>query len=128
MTARAVVFGYHDVGDRCLRVLVSQGVEVPLVVTHTPDPAETQWFASVESTAREYGIPVLTPENPEQAGLERIVQTPYVNTIPLAQQSPLPGNPELEARLRHYIRWNAMAIPTNIRRRCNSWQTIAIWR
>lgn len=68
-----MVFGYHDVGHRCLRVLLSQGLEVSLVVTHAPDPTETQWFASVERTARDYGIPVLTPENPAQAGLERIL-------------------------------------------------------
>jgi methionyl-tRNA formyltransferase len=73
VSPRAVVFGYHDVGDRCLRVLISRGIEVPLVVTHAPDPAEAQWFASVERTAREYGIPVLTPETPEQAGLERVL-------------------------------------------------------
>jgi methionyl-tRNA formyltransferase len=74
VTVRAVVFGYHDVGDRCLRVLISHGVEVPLVVTHAPDPTEVQWFASVERTAREYGIPVLTPEDPERAGLQRILR------------------------------------------------------
>ena len=43
----AVVFAYHDVGVRCLRVLLEHGVEVPLVVTHRDDPAETLWFASV---------------------------------------------------------------------------------
>jgi len=73
VSPRAVVFGYHDVGDRCLRVLISHGIEVALVVTHAPDPAEAQWFASVEQTAREYGIPVLTPDTPEQAGLERVL-------------------------------------------------------
>ncbi len=54
-------------------MLISEGLEVPLVVTHAPDPQETPWFASVAWTAREYGIPVLTPESPEQAGLERIL-------------------------------------------------------
>jgi methionyl-tRNA formyltransferase len=73
VTARAVVFAHADVGDRCLRVLVSHGVEVRLVVTHAPDPTEAQWFASVERTAGEYDIPVLTPANPEHAGLERIL-------------------------------------------------------
>ena len=73
MSARAVVFGYHDVGDRCLRVLLSQGVEIPLVVTSPPDPTEVPWFASVAETAREYGVPVLTPENHAQSGLERIL-------------------------------------------------------
>ena len=36
--ARAVVFAYHDVGVRCLKVLLSGGVEVPLVVTVADDP------------------------------------------------------------------------------------------
>jgi methionyl-tRNA formyltransferase len=67
------VFAHHDVGDRCLRALISHGVDVPLVITHAPDPSETQWFASVERTARDYDIPVLTPANPEHAGLERIL-------------------------------------------------------
>jgi methionyl-tRNA formyltransferase len=73
VSARAVVFGYHDVGDRCLRVLLSHGVDVALVVTHAPDPNETQWFASVAETAREYAVPVLTPETPEDAGLGRVL-------------------------------------------------------
>jgi methionyl-tRNA formyltransferase len=59
--ARAVVFGYHDVGVRCLKALISGGVEVPLVVTVADDPKEIQWFASVAATAAEYGIPAITP-------------------------------------------------------------------
>ena len=31
---RAVVFAYHNVGVRCLRVLLDQGVYVALVLTH----------------------------------------------------------------------------------------------
>lgn len=73
MSARAVVFGYHDVGDRCLRVLLSHGIDVRLVVTHAPDPNEVQWFASVAETARECGLPVLTPDTPEEGGLERVL-------------------------------------------------------
>ncbi len=68
---RAVVFGYHDVGDRCLRALVSGGWDVPLVVTHRPDPEEQQWFADVAMTAADYGIPVLTPESSDMSGVER---------------------------------------------------------
>ena len=30
----AVVFAYHNVGVRCLSVLLAQGVHVALVVTH----------------------------------------------------------------------------------------------
>jgi hypothetical protein len=37
---RAVVFAYHDVGVRCLRVLLARASTVPLVVTHADDPGE----------------------------------------------------------------------------------------
>ena len=38
------------------------------------------------------------------------VNTPYVNTIPADEQSPYPGNWEMERRIKSYIRWNAMAM------------------
>jgi len=37
------------------------------------------------------------------------VGTPYVNTIPRTA-SRVSGDAELEARLRHYVRWNALAM------------------
>jgi methionyl-tRNA formyltransferase len=61
---RAVVFAYHDVGVRCLRTLLSQGVAVPLVLTHEDSAGETIWFESVAQHARWHGIEVRTPENP----------------------------------------------------------------
>jgi methionyl-tRNA formyltransferase len=63
---RAVVFAYHDVGVRCLRVLLEQGVEVPLVVTHEDSPEEPLWFDSVARHARWHGIEVATPADPNQ--------------------------------------------------------------
>jgi methionyl-tRNA formyltransferase len=55
---RAVVFGYGDVGVRCLAVLLEAGIEVPLVVTHRDDPAENCWYASVADFARKHALPV----------------------------------------------------------------------
>ena len=72
--ARAVVFGYHDVGVRCLKTLISGGVDVPLVVTVADDPKETQWFGSVAATAAEYGIASLTPENANTPELQRRIE------------------------------------------------------
>jgi methionyl-tRNA formyltransferase len=66
MAARAVVFAYHDVGVRCLSVLLAGGVDVALVVTHKDDPRENVWFASVEKLAREHGLDVVTPDTPEE--------------------------------------------------------------
>jgi methionyl-tRNA formyltransferase len=61
---RAVVFAYHNVGVRCLKVLLARGVTVPLVVTHSDDPAEAPWFDSVARTAADYGIEAITPADP----------------------------------------------------------------
>ena len=64
MSASAVVFAYHDVGCRCLSVLLANGVRVALVVTHRDDPGENIWFASVDGLAREAGLEVATPGDP----------------------------------------------------------------
>jgi methionyl-tRNA formyltransferase len=74
MRPRAVVFGYHDVGDRCLRALISAGWDVPLVVTHEADPAEKAWFADVGSTAEEYGVPVIRPLTVAEPGVEHTLR------------------------------------------------------
>lgn len=63
MTATAVVFAYHNVGVRCLSVLLDQGVRVRLVVTHRDRAYETIWFDSVENLARARALPVITPED-----------------------------------------------------------------
>ncbi|MGH8321054.1 MAG: formyltransferase [Gammaproteobacteria bacterium] len=69
----AVVFGYHNVGVRCLSVLLAHGVQVPLVVTHEDDPRENIWFGSVQRLAELNRIPVITPGNPNTAEMvERI--------------------------------------------------------
>ncbi|MEP6997078.1 MAG: formyltransferase [Betaproteobacteria bacterium] len=62
--ARVVVFGYHNVGVRCLKVLLAHGLDIPLVITHDDSPGETIWFGSVARTAAEYGIPAIRPEDP----------------------------------------------------------------
>jgi methionyl-tRNA formyltransferase len=61
---RVVVFAYHNVGVRCLKVLLAHGVEVALVVTHQDNPNERIWFDSVAETAAAYGVPVVTPDDP----------------------------------------------------------------
>jgi methionyl-tRNA formyltransferase len=60
----AVVFAYSEVGVRCVRELLAQGVKVPLLFTHADDPNEQQWFGSVLALAQEYGIDAVTPDSP----------------------------------------------------------------
>lgn len=44
------------------------------------------------------------------------VNTPYINTIPVDQQPPYPGDWQTEVRIKSYIRWNAMAMVVNANR------------
>jgi methionyl-tRNA formyltransferase len=68
--AAAVVFAYHNVGVRCLRVLLAQGVDVRLVVTHEDNPQETIWFASVRQLCIDNDIPFITPADPNTPDVE----------------------------------------------------------
>ncbi|MEI7625447.1 MAG: pyruvate dehydrogenase (acetyl-transferring), homodimeric type [Actinomycetota bacterium] len=84
-----------------------------------PDPQETEeWLEALDA--------VLDAAGPERTAdlLERVVArareigaapahdgtTPYVNTIPTALETPMPGDRALEHRLRSLVRWNAMAL------------------
>ena len=60
----AVVFAYHDVGARCLRVLLAHGVDVSLVVTHEDNPRENIWFERVADVATSLRLAVTTPADP----------------------------------------------------------------
>lgn len=69
--ARAVVFANHDVGVRCLAVLASSGVEVPLVVTHEESAREAAEFASVAEYAASHGLALAMPEDARDRGFVR---------------------------------------------------------
>ena len=83
------------------------------------DPQETQeWLDAFDSVVRFDGAEradQLLGQVVERARLagSRVGlngSTPYLNTIPAAHEPEMPGDPELEQRLRSLIRWNAMAI------------------
>jgi methionyl-tRNA formyltransferase len=69
----AVVFAYHDVGVRCLSVLLAQGVQVRHVYTHPDNPDENIWFGSVAELARMYRIPCTLVDEADPPGLEAAV-------------------------------------------------------
>lgn len=62
----AIVFAYSEVGVRCVRELLAQGIEIPLLFSHADDPKETQWFGSVQQLAKESGLNVVTPDSPNR--------------------------------------------------------------
>lgn len=65
----AVVFAYHNVGVRCLKVLLAANVDVQLVVTHEDNLQESIWFASVAKLCEEEGIAFITPSHADGADL-----------------------------------------------------------
>jgi methionyl-tRNA formyltransferase len=60
----AVVFAYSEVGQRCLQLLLDQGVQVPLVFTHEDQVGEQRWFGSVAALAAARGVRAVTPQDP----------------------------------------------------------------
>ena len=71
---RAVVFAYHNVGVRCLKVLLAGGVDVALVVTHQDSAGENIWFESVMSLCALEGIACITPQDASSPELLAQVQ------------------------------------------------------
>jgi len=60
----AVVFAYHNVGVRCVSVLLAHGIDVKLIFTHEDDPKEQIWFGSVAQLASDYQLRAVTPKDP----------------------------------------------------------------
>jgi methionyl-tRNA formyltransferase len=54
--SRLAVFGYSEVGYRCLKALLDDGADIAWVVTHRDNPAETRWFGSVADLATSAGL------------------------------------------------------------------------
>jgi len=83
------------------------------------DPEETrEWLDSLEYVLEDKGTERATylfeRLRDRLAGrgapVSAALNTPYINTIPAAQEPAYPGNLEIERRIRSYVRWNAMAM------------------
>jgi len=114
--------------------LLAGHIEIKSEITMTDtidldlDPQETQeWVEALEA--------VLQHEGPDRAHflLEKLIDkarrsgaympytanTAYLNTIPVSQQRPSPGDPAIEHRIRSVIRWNAAAMVVQANRKTN---------
>jgi pyruvate dehydrogenase E1 component len=83
------------------------------------DPAETsEWLGSLDYVRKSRGnervryLLTALDNRARRDGVEIPFETttPYINTIPAAEQPAYPGNRELERRIKSIIRWNAMAM------------------
>ena len=83
------------------------------------DPIETaEWVDSLEAVATKLGAPRASfllariEARAEALGIPNsgLLTTPYLNTIPPADQPWFPGDEDIERRIRAFIRWNAVAM------------------
>src|SRR6476659_2194236 len=80
------------------------------------DPEETaEWVESLDALIRKQGTEraqyimrsLLQRAGAQSVGVPMVTTTDYVNTIPVDQEAPLPGDEEIERKYRAWLRWNA---------------------
>jgi methionyl-tRNA formyltransferase len=108
---RAVVFAYHDVGCRCLEVLLDQRVEVPLVITHADDPKENVWFGSVAALARARGLEAVTPDDPNALEFIAKVKNQWPDFLFSFYYRSMLGRPLLAAAARGAFNMHGSLLP-----------------
>jgi pyruvate dehydrogenase E1 component len=94
--------------------------------SHDLDPVETQeWIEALDAILTHEGVDrahflleqLIDEARRNGAYLPHSANTAYLNTIPPHLEETSPGDPELEWRLRSYIRWNAMAMVVQANRK-----------
>jgi pyruvate dehydrogenase E1 component len=93
-------------------------LEFPLQPEADSEEEVAEWLEAfdqvVENEGTTRGCELLEAliERARESGVEIPVQlnTPYVNTIPVSEEVPYPGDRLLERRLKSLTRWNAMAM------------------
>ena len=80
---------------------------------------KSDWTEALDEIHAEYGAPGIreivriVQERALSLGVklnEATLNTPYVNTLPVLEQPPYPGDIEMERALENMIRWNALAM------------------
>ena len=89
------------------------------VLAEDGDPVETrEWVEAFDTIVEEVGREratfilrkLLDRARERSVRLPPVLNTPYCNTVSLAQQPQYPGNPDLEQRIIAAVRWNALAM------------------
>jgi len=93
-------------------------IQDPEALARLLEIENSEWRESLDYVLREQGpdrvrqlLRVLQTRAQERGvSIPYTANTPYINTIPAAQQPLYPGNRELERRIKSIVRWNAMAM------------------
>ena len=90
------------------------------------DPQETtEWIDSFDAVVQRSGLSrarfllnkLVDRGHHHGAVMPFTANTPYINTIPLDEQPPYPGDRELERKIKSIVRWNAMALVVRANRK-----------
>src|ERR1700723_1024440 len=90
-----------------------------LVTSEDPNAQETsEWLEALDGVGEEGGADraaYLIARLTDRAALYGVqtpsgLKTPYINTIPVDEEVPYPGDRAIERRIKSLIRWNAMAM------------------
>ncbi|MDE2585984.1 MAG: pyruvate dehydrogenase (acetyl-transferring), homodimeric type, partial [Betaproteobacteria bacterium] len=102
--------------------------DVPPSHSADADPLETkEWIDALDGVIEKEGAErahylietLISQAREEGIDLPYSATTEYINTIPADQQPNYPGNPDLEEKIRTYIRWNAMAMVVRANKHTN---------
>jgi len=114
--------------------LLAGHIEIKSEITMTDtidldlDPQETQeWVEALEAVLQHEGHDrahfllekLIDKARRSGAYMPYTANTAYLNTIPVSQQRPSPGDPAIEHRIRSVIRWNAAAMVVQANRKTN---------
>jgi pyruvate dehydrogenase E1 component len=89
------------------------------VLQQDADPVETgEWIEAFDAVVAKEGREratfllrkLLDHARTRHVPMPAVLNTPYCNTIPLAEQPQYPGNLEVESRVSSIVRWNALAM------------------
>ncbi|HWH48977.1 MAG TPA: alpha-ketoglutarate dehydrogenase [Burkholderiales bacterium] len=89
------------------------------VLTQDLDPVETkEWLDAFDAVVQNEGAEratfvlrkLLDHARMMRVPMPPVLNTPYANTVSLADQPQFPGNAEIEARISALVRWNALAM------------------
>jgi len=89
------------------------------VMPADPDPTETrEWLDAFNSLIKSQGREratyllrkLLDEARAQRVPMPPVLNTPYCNSIALAEQPQFPGNLDIEARVSALVRWNALAM------------------
>ena len=86
---------------------------------------QEEWLEALEGVLKREGVAAASALLQSLAGrltrtgasLPFAVSTPYRNTIPVTDETPMPGDLFMERRIRSLIRWNALAMVVRANRR-----------